>query len=79
VVVNRCWLCESDVEPVDYLFLHCGAVRALWNAFFARFGLCCVMPCTVKELYANWRTGGRPRSAIVWKMVPHYVVYLEGV
>jgi hypothetical protein len=40
VVVNRYWLCESDRESVDHLLLHCGAARALWNAFLAQFGLC---------------------------------------
>ena len=29
VVVNTCWLCESDEEPVDHLLLHCGAARVL--------------------------------------------------
>jgi hypothetical protein len=29
VVVNRCWLCESDGESVDYLLLHCGAASVL--------------------------------------------------
>jgi hypothetical protein len=53
VVVNRCWLCESDGESVDHLLLHYGAARALWNAFFDRFGLCWVMPCSVKELLAS--------------------------
>jgi hypothetical protein len=40
VMVNRCWLCESDGESVDHILLHCGAARALWNDFFIRFGLC---------------------------------------
>jgi hypothetical protein len=40
VVVNRCWLCESDGELVDHILLHYGAARALWNDFFIRFGLC---------------------------------------
>jgi hypothetical protein len=53
VVVNRCWLCEADGELVDHLLLHCGTARALWNAFFARFGLCWVMPSSVKELLAS--------------------------
>jgi hypothetical protein len=69
VVVNRCWLCESDGESVDHLLLHCGAARALWNAFFIRFGLCWVMPGSVKELLASWWSCGRSRSAVVWKMV----------
>jgi hypothetical protein len=70
VVVNRCWLCKSDGESVDHLLLHCGAARALWNAFFNRFGLCWVMPCSVKELLASRWSSGRSRSAVVWKMVP---------
>jgi hypothetical protein len=54
VVVNRCWLCETDGESVDHLLIHCAAARDLWNAFFARFGLCWVMPRSVKELLASW-------------------------
>jgi hypothetical protein len=75
VVVNRCWLYESDVESVDHLFLHCAAARDLWIAFFARFGLCWVMPRSVKELLASWWTAGRTRSAVVWKMVPHCILW----
>jgi hypothetical protein len=75
VVVNRCWLCESDVESVDHLLLHCAAARDLWIAFFARFGLCWVMPRSVKELLASWWTAGRTRSAVVWKMVPHCILW----
>jgi hypothetical protein len=75
VVVNRCWLCEADGESVDHLFLHCGAVRALWNAFFDRFGLCWVMPCSVKELLASWWSSGFSRSAVVWKMVPLCIIW----
>jgi hypothetical protein len=65
VVVNRCWLCESDGESVDHLLLHCGVVRALWNAFFTWFGLCWVMLCSIKELLASWWLSGRSRSAVV--------------
>jgi hypothetical protein len=75
VVVNRCWLCESDEESVDHLLLHCGAARALWNAFFDRFGLCWVMPCSVNELLASWWSSGRSRSAVIWKMVPHCIMW----
>ena len=65
VVVNRCWLCESDGESIVHLLLHCGAARALWDAFFTRFDLYWVMPSTVKDLYASWWTGGRSKSAVV--------------
>jgi hypothetical protein len=75
VVVNRCWLCESDGESVDHLLLHCGVARALWNAFFDRFGLCWVMPGSVKELLTSWWSSGRSRSAVVWKMVPLCIMW----
>ena len=65
VVLNHCWLCESDGESVDHLLLHYGAARALWNAFFAWFGLCWVMPCSVKKLFASWWSSGRFRSVVV--------------
>jgi hypothetical protein len=75
VVVNKCWLCEAEGESVDHLLLHCVAASGLWNAFFARFGLCWVMPRSVKELFASWWSGGRSRSAVVWKMVPHCIMW----
>jgi hypothetical protein len=75
VVVNRCWLCEADGELVDHLLLHCGAARALWNAFFTRFGLCWVMPSSVKEFLASWWSSGRFKSAVVWKMVPLCIMW----
>jgi hypothetical protein len=74
-MVNKCWLCESEEESVDHLLLHCGAASALWNAFFARFGLSWVMPSSVKELYASWWSGGCSRSAVVWKMVPLCIMW----
>jgi hypothetical protein len=74
VVVNRCWLCEVEGESVDHLLLHCAAARDLWYAFFARFGLCWVMPRSVKEALVSWWTAGRTRSAVVWKMVPHCIL-----
>ena len=70
VVINRCCMCESEGESIDHLFLHCGVACILWNAIFTRFGLCWVMPSSVKELYATWWAGGKSRSAVVWNMVP---------
>jgi hypothetical protein len=75
VVVNRCWLCEKEGESVDHLLLHFVAASKLWNTFFIRFGLCWVMPHSVKDLLASWWTGGRMRSTVVWKMVTHYIMW----
>jgi hypothetical protein len=70
IVVNRCWLCESDGESVDHLLIHCRVTYALWNVIFSRLGLSWVMPSSVKELMACWCSGGRTRNAVVWKMIP---------
>jgi hypothetical protein len=70
IVVNRCWLCQLDGESVDHLLLHCGVACALWNFILSRFGLCWVMPGSVKELFACWWSSGRSRSAVAWKMIP---------
>ena len=77
IVVNRCWLCEADGESVDRILLHCGVANALRNIIFNRFGLCWVMPSSVKELFACWWSleefGGVEDGSPV-----SYVVYLEG-
>jgi hypothetical protein len=70
VVINRCCLCMSDKESVDHLLLHCEVAHVLWHAIFSRFRLHWVMPCRVEDLNACWGTGGRSRSAVVWKMIP---------
>jgi hypothetical protein len=54
IMVNRCWLCESEKESVDHLLLHCGAASTLWNAFFTRFSLSWGMRSSVKDLFASW-------------------------
>ena len=75
VVVNRCWLCKVEGESVYHLLLHCVVASGLWNAFFSWFGLCWVLPRSVKELLASWWLGSRTRSAVVWKMVPHCIMW----
>jgi hypothetical protein len=57
IMVNRCWLCESDGESMDHLLLHCKLANALWNVIFSQFGLCWVMLGLVRELFACWWTG----------------------
>jgi hypothetical protein len=57
-------------ESVDHLLLHCAVARGLWYAFFARFGLCWVMPRSIKELLASW--GGVVRGALLfgrWSLI----------
>ena len=70
VLVNRCGVCKKEEESIDHLLLHCESGQFLWNGFFSRFGLAWVMPRGVGDLLHCWWSGGCPRSAMVWKMVP---------
>jgi hypothetical protein len=75
VVINRCGMCKRDEETVDHLLLHCECAQLLWNAFFNRFDLAWSMPRGVVNLLQCWWSGGRPRNAVVWKMVPHCIMW----
>jgi len=70
IVIDRCCMCKMNGESVDHLLLHCEVARALWNVIFSRFSLSWVMPLWLVDLFVCWWTGGRSRSAVVWKMVP---------
>lgn len=69
IVIDRCCMCKMNGKTVDHLLLHCEVARALWYAILSRFNLSWVMPLRVIDLFACWWTGGRSRSAVVWKMV----------
>ena len=48
-LTNRCFLCLSEVETVDHLFLHCAKTWILWNILFSLFGVAWILLCSVKE------------------------------
>jgi hypothetical protein len=75
VVINRCGMCKRDEETIDHLLFHCECAQGLWNAFFNRFGLAWSMPSGVVNILQCWWSGGRLRSAVVWKMVPHCIMW----
>jgi hypothetical protein len=35
IVINRCWLCESDGESVDHLLLHCEMAKELYACWWS--------------------------------------------
>ena len=53
-MINRCFLCLSEVETVDHLLLHCVKTRALWNLLFSLFGVAWVLSGSVKETLIGW-------------------------
>jgi hypothetical protein len=68
-VIDRYCMCKKNGESVDHLLLHCDAACILWNVNFKHFSLAWVIPRRVVDLFTCWWTGGRPRSAVVWKIV----------
>jgi hypothetical protein len=75
VLVNRCGMCKKEEESVDHLLLNCECAQFLWNAFFSHFGLAWAMPRGIANLLRSWWLGGRSRSTVVWKMVPHCIMW----
>ena len=51
---NRCFLCHSEVETMDYLLLHYVKTWALWNLLFSIFGVAWVLSGLVKETLLEW-------------------------
>jgi hypothetical protein len=74
VLINRCEMCKIDEKSIDYLLLHYECAQFLWNTFFSRFGLAWAMPRGVVNLLQCWWLGGHSRSALIWKMVPLYIM-----
>jgi hypothetical protein len=76
ILQNWCCLCQSDGESVDHLFLHCSMATDMWSMVFGLFGVEWVMPRTVMDLFSCWMGQlGQHDSVLVWKMVPHCLIW----
>jgi hypothetical protein len=69
-------MCKRNGEFVDHL-LHCDVASTIWLLllfffffFPSLFKVSWVMPRCVVDLYVCWWSSSRPRSAMVWKIVP---------
>lgn len=38
---NKCFICQSNSESINHLFLHCPVASDIWHMFFNIFGLYC--------------------------------------
>jgi hypothetical protein len=69
-------MCLRDGESVDHLFLHCSMAADLWSLVFGLFGVQWVMPRSVLDLFSCWLGQlGHHDHALVWKMIPHCVLW----
>jgi hypothetical protein len=69
-------MCKWSGESLDHLFLHCSVAMDLWSLVFGMFGVQWVMPQTVLDLFCSW-LGNRRRhnSILIWKMIPHCLIW----
>ncbi len=71
----RC-MCKRSGKSVDNLFLHCFVAMDLWSLVFGMFGVQWVMPQTVVDLFCSWLGNrGRQSSILIWKMIPHHLIW----
>ena len=69
-------MCKANGESVDHLLLHCVYAKELWDLVLDMFGMCWVMPGSVRELLAAWqgKMGKHPKH-MIWRAVPHCVIW----
>lgn len=53
-LVNQCFLCMEEEEPVDHILPHCTWARGLWNLIFYLYRIVWVMPCSVEVTRLGW-------------------------
>ena len=76
IIPNWCCMCLRNGESVDHLFLHCSVAADLWSLVFGLFGVQWVMARSVLDLFSSWLGQlGWHDSALVWKMIPHCVIW----
>ncbi|XP_075099232.1 uncharacterized protein LOC142176070 [Nicotiana tabacum] len=50
-LASRCYMCQSNSETINHLFLHCPVATDIWSMFLSLFGLRWTMPCSVTEVF----------------------------
>ena len=53
-LANRCYLCLTEEESIDHIFLHCALAISLWSLLFSLFGVSWVLPSSVREALLGW-------------------------
>ena len=70
-------MCKEDGESINHLFLHCKVANELWKLVFSMFAIWWVMPCHVVDLLACWSGYTcRTRSAAIWGVIPHCIMWV---
>ncbi|CAN1725453.1 hypothetical protein LINPERHAP1_LOCUS91 [Linum perenne] len=54
-LVNRCALCLSHLESVDYIFLHCDFTSMVWNQLSSALSIFGPKPVDMADLVIAWK------------------------
>ena len=75
-IPNRCYLCGSEEENVNHLFIHCTVASVLWGMVLSLFGAQWVFPETVKEVIISWKGSfvGKKRKRI-WRSILLFIFW----
>ena len=74
VVLEWCFMWCG--QSVDHLLLHCPIASEIWSMIFCLFGICWVMPQRVADLLDCWSCNfRRHRNIVVWRIVPHCLMW----
>ena len=75
-ILDWCYMCKSNCESVDHLFLHCPVASELWDMVFGLFGVYWVMPMSAVGLLACWQGRfGHHHNGDIWMVVPHCLLW----
>lgn len=62
-------MCLAEEEGLNYLLIHCHFAMRVWALILNRFGMSWVMPCTVSELFHQWRIASSMRQLkVLWNL-----------
>lgn len=55
-ISNRCYLCKSEAESANHLFLHCSFVSLIWVKLLALWNISWVFPRPLKSSFYNGKS-----------------------
>ena len=72
----RCGFCESEIESVDHVFLHCMYVHKVWTDCLKWWGMIWVTPKSVCDLLIWWQSFKfKKRKKLFWEAIPMTILW----
>ena len=65
-----CCMCRNGWETGVHLLLHCSMASDLWSAVLRSFGVCWVLPNSIRDLLYGWYNCFGKHDSEIWNLVP---------